>query len=100
MQRTTILSKSNLGTTSVVSITDPIDHNSGRGKNKNKNTKQRVFMKGSVYEIMKYSNISFHIIKGFMVMIHWNPGWLGSGFKIIVIHNLVEPVNPAHYYAL
>ena len=28
--------------------------------------------------------------KGFVVMIHWHPGWLGSMFNIIVINILVK----------
>ena len=35
----------------------------------------------------------FHKIKGFMVMIHWNPGWLGSRFKIIVINIFVKALG-------
>ena len=42
--------------------------------------KKKRYTKG-IYEmkyIIKYSNISFQRIKGFMIMIRWNPGWLGS----------------------
>ena len=39
---------------------------------------------------MTYLKNFFHRNKGCVVMIHWNPGWLGSRFNVIIINISVK----------